>query len=220
MIRLRSPYTVSIYGAVMSLPDRLVLVMELLAGGDLRTLLNISDEPLPDEQSRQIIRDICMGMAFLHSKKTVHGDLKSANVLLDSAGRAKIGDFGTCRQLQNTMSTGLITFTAKSSQSTHMSLAWSAPEVLHAAGSTYASDVYSFGIVVWEVLSRELPWATVTHPRDIYIHVVLNELRPTIPDGAHTYMADVARACWAGEPGVRPTFSAMVEGMKANPWNV
>ncbi|CAN0262245.1 unnamed protein product, partial [Hapterophycus canaliculatus] len=90
MIRLRSPNTVNVYGAVTSLPDRMVLVMELLVGGDLLTLLRQSTEPLPEEQSRRIIRDICAGMAFLHSKNTVHGDLKSANVLLDGDGRAKV----------------------------------------------------------------------------------------------------------------------------------
>ncbi|CAM9883057.1 unnamed protein product, partial [Laminaria digitata] len=89
-------------------------------------------------------------------------------------------------------------------------------KVLHAAGSTYASDAYSFGIVVWEVLSRKLPWATVMNPRDIYIRVGLNELRPTIPDDAPTDIADVARACWAGEARDRPTFSAIVEGMNLN----
>ena len=90
MIRLRSPYTVDVYGAVTSLPDRLILVMELLAGGDLRTLLKNSEEPLSVEKCRQIVGDICAGMNFLHGKKTVHGDLKSANVLLDGAGRAKV----------------------------------------------------------------------------------------------------------------------------------
>lgn len=90
MIRLRSPHTVGVYGAITSRPDRLVLVMELLAGGDLRRLLKNSDQPLPEEQCRRIIGDICAGMHFLHSKETVHGDLKSANVLLDGAGRAKV----------------------------------------------------------------------------------------------------------------------------------
>ncbi|CAM9095757.1 unnamed protein product, partial [Hapterophycus canaliculatus] len=90
MIRLRSPNTVNVYGAVTSLPDRMVLVMELLVGGDLLTLLRKSTEPLPEKQSRRIIGDICTGMAFLHSKNTVHGDLKSANVLLDGDGRAKV----------------------------------------------------------------------------------------------------------------------------------
>lgn len=92
MIRLRSPHTVGVYGAITSRPDRLVLVMELLPGGDLRTLLKKSEQPIPEERSRQIIRDICAGMHFLHGKDTVHGDLKSANVLLDGAGRAKVRD--------------------------------------------------------------------------------------------------------------------------------
>ena len=90
MIRLRSPNTVNVFGAVTSLPDRMVLVMELLSGGDLLTMLRNSKDPLPEEQSRRIIGDICTGMAFLHSKGTVHGDLKSANVLLDGGGRAKV----------------------------------------------------------------------------------------------------------------------------------
>lgn len=90
MRRLRSPHTVNVYGAVTSLADRLILVMELLVGGDLRTLLKNAEGPLPEEQCRRIIGDVCAGMSFLHSRKTVHGDLKSANVLLDGAGRAKV----------------------------------------------------------------------------------------------------------------------------------
>lgn len=90
MIRLRSPHTVHVYGKITSQQDRLVLVMELLVGGDLRTLLDRSNQPLPAEQPRRILEDVCAGMTFLHSKDTVHGDLKSANVLLDGNGRAKV----------------------------------------------------------------------------------------------------------------------------------
>lgn len=92
MTRLRSPHTIQVYGAITSLTDRYILVMELLSGGDLSTFLRRADEPLADENTRQIIRDICAGMTFLHSKQTIHGDLKSANVLLDGAGRAKVRD--------------------------------------------------------------------------------------------------------------------------------
>ena len=90
MIRLRSPYTVNVYGAVTVMHDRLVLVMELLSGGDLGTLLSNCEHPLPKQKSCQIIGDIFTGMAFLHSKDFVHGDLKSANVFLDGAGRVKV----------------------------------------------------------------------------------------------------------------------------------
>ncbi|CAM9297409.1 unnamed protein product [Ectocarpus sp. 12 AP-2014] len=217
MIRLRSPNTVNVYGAVTSLSDRMVLVMELLPNGDLLTLLRRSTKPLPEEKSRQIIGDICAGMAFLHGKNTVHGDLKSANVLLDGGGRAKIGDFGTSRWSQHTNSTGLATYTTKANQSTQMSLAWSAPEVLESGGSTYKSDVYSFGIVVWEVLSRELPWANKTRPRDI-LSAVLMGIRPSFHVDAPADIVDIAKACWGGEPEERTTFSAILEGMDAKGW--
>lgn len=92
-------------------------------------------------------------------------------------------------------------------------------KVLDATGCTHASDVYSFGIVAWEVVTRELPWAIETCPRDIYIRVVLKGLRPAIPDDTPADIANVARACWAGKPDNRPTFSAIMESMKSNGWN-
>ena len=64
--------------------------MELLAGEDLCTMLKTSEQPLSDDQSRQTIGGICAGMHFPHGKETVHGDVKSRNVLLDGAGRAKV----------------------------------------------------------------------------------------------------------------------------------
>eukprot|EP00903_Cladosiphon_okamuranus_P018583 g17106.t1 len=169
MTLLRSLNTVNVYGVVTSLSDRIVLVMELMAGGDLlMTMLQKSKTPLPKEQSRRIIRDICTGMAFLHSKDIVHGDLKSANVLLDGDGRAKIGNFGTSRWTKHMNHTGLATYTTTAGQAAHhLTIAWSALEVLDFGGSSYASDVYSFGIVVWEVLTRELPWANKSRMSDI-----------------------------------------------------
>lgn len=93
-------------------------------------------------------------------------------------------------------------------------------EVLSADGNTYASgDVYSFGIVIWEVLSRELPWADVTHPREVYIRVVLNELRPDIPAEAPSDLADIVRACWAGDPEARPTFGDVIKSMTPCDWS-
>ena len=91
MRRLRSPHTVHLYGAITSRDDRLVLVMELLPGGDLRTLLTDALEPLDEPHARRIIGDVCAGMGFLHHNETIHGDLKSPNVLFDGFGRAKVG---------------------------------------------------------------------------------------------------------------------------------
>lgn len=67
--------------------------MELLVGGDLRMFLKNADEPLAEAHARRIMGDVCAGMVFLHGKETAHGDLKSANVLFDGAGRAKVRGF-------------------------------------------------------------------------------------------------------------------------------
>ena len=90
MMRLRGPYTVNVYGIITTRKDSLVLVMELLTGGDLRNLLRNASEDLPEERVRLITKDVCAGIVFLHRKNTVHGDLKSPNVLFDGAGRAKV----------------------------------------------------------------------------------------------------------------------------------
>lgn len=90
-------------------------------------------------------------------------------------------------------------------------------KVLNASGSTYASDVYSFGIVAWEVLSRELPWERMPRPQDVIIRV-LNGLRPEIPAGAPADMASMVRSCWAGKAEDRPTFSSIMERIGSNGW--
>ena len=90
MKRLRGPHTVHMYGAVTSVKDELVLVMEFLPGGDLLMRLQKARRPLEEGTLRGIVRDVCSGMAFLHAEAFVHGDLKSANILFDANGRAKV----------------------------------------------------------------------------------------------------------------------------------
>lgn len=68
------------------------------------------------------------------------------------------------------------------------------------------------------MLSRELPWASLTHA-EVYIRVVLNGLRPNIPAHAPNDMVRMMRACWAGDPDTRPTFSTIMEGIQSNGWS-
>ena len=77
-------------------------------------------------------------------------------------------------------------------------------QVLSGEERSFASDVYSFGLVMWEVVSRQLPWARKALPQDIYISVVFKGDRPIIPDDAPTDIADIIKACWAATPKCRP----------------
>lgn len=78
-------------------------------------------------------------------------------------------------------------------------------KVLEAKAVSSASDVYSLGMVAWEVLSREVPWANETLPRDIYIRVVFKGDRPPIPVDTPTDIAEMIKGCWAGAPEDRLT---------------
>ena len=90
-------------------------------------------------------------------------------------------------------------------------------QVLDLERSSYESDVYSFGIVVWEVLSRELPWSNKARPSEI-LTAVIRGIRPLFHVDAPADMVDIAKACWCGEPKERPTFRAILDGTKANGW--
>lgn len=77
--------------------------------------------------------------------------------------------------------------------------------------TSYASDIYSFGVVVWEILSRALPWAAETRGQDIYRRVVIKGERPVIPVDAPADLAGVVRDCWAANPGKRPSSEEIME---------
>jgi serine/threonine protein kinase len=91
----------------------------------------------------QIALDIVSGMSFLHESRIFHRDLKSGNVLIESAGRAKIADFGLSK---------LIDINATHAMGLIGSVAWTAPEVLQEEVYRDSADVYSFGVILWELL--------------------------------------------------------------------
>jgi len=128
--------------------------------------------PLSLSQVVRIAREICCGMAYLHANGILHCDLKSSNILLTESGQAKICDFGlatrfaTSSNLSDDTPTSHIGETLQTSQigetpqmlgrvGTHH---WMAPEVLRGEGFRRASDVYSFGMLLWEVLVRRIPY--------------------------------------------------------------
>ncbi|KAG2487683.1 hypothetical protein HYH03_013683 [Edaphochlamys debaryana] len=141
------------------------------------------------------------GMIHLHCANVVHGDLKPANVLLVGTDRdrrgfvAKIADFGLARLLQSGQSCV--------DSSSWGTLAYASPESLNGQHSK-ASDVYSFGIMLWEMVTGERPYEKLM-PGQIMLGVSLQGLRPTWPSDWPALAALAARCC-AQEPGQRPSF--------------
>ena len=159
LVMLRHPNVVNIYGIIDDDLQCLQLIMDFASGGDLRDFLKSdSSAGLSALEQLDLCNQIAHGMEYLHSKQVAHRDLKSLNVLMfiERTGERvpKISDFGLSK-----MDHG---FTATATAAGPLGTpAWSAPEVLNADGAKpdpFLSGMWSFGVVVWEVTTRKMPW--------------------------------------------------------------
>jgi serine/threonine protein kinase len=148
----------------------------------------------------RIATDITNGMAFLHSKRIIHRDLKSTNILLDLNWRAKVADFGASRMLSDSTLTTL-PGTAR----------YSAPEVFRRQHYTEKADVYSFGMVLWEMASLRVdPFPECRWAADIG-ELVVEGRRPEIPANCPPLFKVLIPKCWAQNAEERPTFADILE---------
>lgn len=159
----------------------------------------------------RFIYEIAKGMEYLHSQNVHHGDLKSANILVDNNLRCVISDFGQSEMKSEAFSTSGVL-------PPHGTLRWQAPELMRGSSHlTPEMDVYSYAISCVEVLSwGNLPWA---HTDDFTIRrlVLDDNKRPPLPVGskyATPALQDLVRACWDKDPTKRPPFSQIVPRMK------
>jgi serine/threonine protein kinase len=203
--------TIRIEGVCMELHNP-VIVMELATRGSLRELLDAADMPSTADKLRAI-HDIVAGMAQLHACEPPigHRDLKSANVLVNGAGDCLIADFGLSKTIGN-----LVSGTATATGVVHQSFGtpqWSSPEYIQRAvdwadgAQAQASDVWSFGVVVWEIMTGEIPW----HGATVVQLVSAAMAGETLPIPAFPECPDlcaIVADCWS-VPGMRPSFTAL-----------
>jgi serine/threonine protein kinase len=207
MANLRAQNIVQFYGYCMS-PER-CLVMEYMPRGSLDKVLH-SPEPLEWTLRMRIAQDIASGVSFLHAEGIIHRDIKSLNVLLDEHFKAKLTDFGLSRVKNEAQSF-----------STHHAgvagtLAWMAPELtFEEGGCTKASDMYSVGITLWELVSRRLPFQEVQKVATIPVKVN-NGYRDKIPDDCPPKLKTLIPACWESHPKNRPEADTVVTYFKSD----
>jgi serine/threonine protein kinase len=213
MSHLRHPNTV-LFMAACTKPPRMCIVMEFMALGSLWDLIHNDLIPeLPMALKVKIMFQAAKGMQFLHSSGIVHRDLKSLNLLLDAKWNVKVSDFGLTR-FKSSLKSKSINGGGNGGQ--HQSPAgelagsvpWMAPEVLEEQnGLDYSlADVYSFGVIMWEVLTREQPYAGMM-PAQIAVAVIRNDLRPSghsrlrVTDEQADYV-DLMSKCWHRDTAV------------------
>jgi len=199
MSRLRSEHLVKLSGYCLS--PRYCLVMEYAPGGSLDKLL-ASKETIDWGLKYQIATDVAIGVAFLHAENILHRDIKSLNVLLDANKHAKLTDFGLSKVKQASKSS-----TAGSAGT----VLWMAPELFERTGKyTQKSDIYSLGMVFWEIAARALPFADVDDPTRVPPLVMRGE-RETIPQDCPKKFSSLIKSCWKGKPEERPSADAVVQ---------
>ena len=197
MAKLRHPNIVQIYGICRDdVTSSYCIVMEFMGGGALDSLLYNRERDLPWQPTRwQIIKNCAVGLRYLHDQNVMHRDIKSGNVLLDVNLQAKWTDFGISRvtsESRKTMTRGQGT------------VSWMAPEIMRGDRDyTNKADVYSFGILLWEMVAREEPYKDVVNQFQLYERVLTGR-RPTIPPEAPLRFAALMQRCWAQRAEERP----------------
>ncbi|KAK6183726.1 hypothetical protein SNE40_011151 [Patella caerulea] len=207
---LDHPNISNLVGVCLKEPD-LCLVMEYAAGGSLNRILGAQRIP-PDILVDWAIQ-IARGMHYLHEEAPlplVHRDLKSSNILLKesiengdlSRKTLKITDFGLAREVQKT--------TRMSQAGTY---AWMAPEVIKFSKYSKTSDIWSYGVVLWELLTGETPYKGIDTLGVAY-GVAVNKLKLPVPSTCPAPFSQLMSDCWSQEPHERPTFSEILETLE------
>jgi WD40 repeat protein len=195
MGQMRHPNVIQPLGACFE-PGQYSLVMELMPNKSLYDLLHNKKE-ISWTIRAQIAADVCAGLAYLHSQKIVHRDLKSMNVLLDGGLRAKLSDFGLATVKTETQST--TQEGAKAAGTTR----WMAPELFEGEGCTFESDIFSLAWVLWEIASRQLPYPKAANDA-IVINLIGKGKKEPIPADCPPEIGQVITDCWKTTPSERP----------------
>ncbi|CAN6162672.1 unnamed protein product [Urochloa humidicola] len=144
--------------------------------------------------------DISKGMDYLHQNRIIHRDLKTANLLIDEHELIKVADFGVARVKAES---GVMTAETGTYR-------WMAPEVIEHKPYDSKADVFSFGIVLWELLTGKIPYEFLT-PLQAAIGVIQEGLRPVIPRGTNPKLAQLLEKCWQQNPTSRPDFTEILQ---------
>ncbi|XP_033105975.1 uncharacterized protein LOC117108132 [Anneissia japonica] len=199
---LRHPRIVLLIGVCTTgkLP---IMVLEYMASGSLHQHLHDRSIPRLDHVSYyRISKDIALGMTYLHRHKppVLHLDLKSLNILLNAYGRAKIADFGFSKLKHD----------AEELSGLRGTPAWMAPELLDPAFGELSikADVYSFGVILWEMLTRETPYKGVGVFQ--ILECIRNSKRPEIPEYCPDPLKGLINRCWKQKPNQRPSFKEIL----------
>ncbi|KAM6920839.1 uncharacterized protein PEZ65_012715 [Lycodopsis pacificus] len=196
---------IQFYGAVLESPNYGIVTEYASAGSLYEYLSSEQSEEMDMEQVMTWAIQIAKGMHYLHAEapvKVIHRDLKSRNVVMTADRVLKICDFGASKFLSHT---------------THMTVVgtfpWMAPEVIQSLPVSETCDTYSYGVVLWELLTREVPFKGFEGLQVAWL-VVEKQERLTIPTSCPGSFAELMRKCWQADPKERPQFKQVLVNLE------
>lgn len=185
-------------------PPVYCIMTEYLAEGSLRAYLHKLDQKsLPLEKIMSIATDIAHAMEYIHSHGVIHRDLKPENVLIDENFHLKIADFGiACEEAYCDL--------LADDPGTYR---WMAPEMIKKKSYGRKVDVYSFGLILWELVAGTIPYEDM-NPIQAAFAVVNKNLRPVIPGDCPSPLRALIEQCWSLQPDKRPEFGQIVKALE------
>ncbi|XP_010868768.1 ephrin type-B receptor 4a isoform X1 [Esox lucius] len=185
-----------------------MILTEFMENGALDSFLRLNDGQFTPIQLVGMLRGIASGMKYLSEMSYVHRDLAARNILVNSNLVCKVSDFGLSRFLQENSSDPTYT----SSLGGKIPIRWTAPEAIAFRKFTSASDAWSYGIVMWEVMSfGERPYWDMSN-QDV-INAIEQDYRLPPPPDCPTHLHQLMLDCWQKERSARPRFAAIVSAL-------
>lgn len=195
---LRHPNIVLYIGASIDQYDY-YLITEYLPKGSLFDHMRKDKRKFSEREQIHIAYEIAIALNYLHSRSIVHCDLKSSNILIDDNWKIKISDFGLSQFVKDSE------YNRGKIGTPH----WMAPEILKGGNYEYSSDIYSFGMILWEILKMEIPYYGL-NPYQIYNLVVQDKKIVDIPTEGHGVLIDIIQNCLQFNPSDRPLLKDIV----------
>ena len=184
-------------------------VTDYVPRGSLFHLLHCARGLRPPSQwlALRLLADCARGMAYLHSRQpaVIHRDLKSQNLLVTADGSVQVADFGLSRECHGS---------GPAAMTRVGSVQWVAPEVLLGHGYSRTCDVWSFGVVCWELMTARIPFDGIPTVL-VATKVALEGMRLPVPPDAPLQLLRLMARCWAEAPAQRPEFSEVLVELEA-----